>query len=297
MKYLLFIIILSIQCTRLNAQGIRDTTNSLANMDSVVKQKNDHLIVGHSIIINKNRTPEALIERNKFINLAEPVSIIATQKQERGREFLFYLIAFICLLTGMAKIFYSRYYNTIFKVYFNTSIRQNQLTDLLLQAKLSSLIFNILFFINGACYADLLIRQYHLKGTFGGLMLLSSVLILGLIYIVKYLAVRFIGWIGDMKTEAETYIFIVFLINKIIGILLLPFIILMAFSPPEWQDVLGIGSGLMVLMLLLSRFFRSYGLLHQKLKLSPLHFLIYLISFEILPVIILAKIGSQILIN
>ena len=88
------------------------------------------------------------LKKNKFINLAQrPVSAKNKNIKEHhdSKEYLFYLLAGIFLIFGFFKVFYSTYFNNIFRVFFNTSLRQNQLTDLLLQAKLPSLIFNIFF--------------------------------------------------------------------------------------------------------------------------------------------------------
>ena len=62
---------------------------------------------------------------------------------------MFYLIAGIVLLLAFFKYFNSRYFTNLFRVFFNTSLRQSQLTDQLLQAKLPSLLFNLFFILSG----------------------------------------------------------------------------------------------------------------------------------------------------
>src|SRR5688500_15446939 len=83
------------------------------------------------------------LKRNKYINLSQqqPVFFNHNKRHVRGKEFSFYLISCIILLFGFFKVFYERYFNNIFRVFFNTSLRQNQLTDMLMQSKLPSLIF------------------------------------------------------------------------------------------------------------------------------------------------------------
>ena len=297
MKFILFFSILVSFSGHLRGQPGKDSNNMIKlSPDGGRMLKYDSTPSHRPHFFMPRQGIEALLSQNKLINLAQPLSMISTEKQQAGKEFIFYFIASVCLLTGMLKIFYARYFNTIFRVYFNTSLRQNQLTDLLLQAKLPSLIFNILFFINGSLYSSLLISHYHLnRGRFGVLLILSAFVVLVLIYIGKYLALKFVGWVTGMKTEAETYIFIVFLINKILGVLLLPFIILLAFSSQGWQGTLILCSLIMIALLFLSRYFRSYDLLQHKLMINRFHFLLYIISFEIFPVIILAKVAEKML--
>ncbi|RYD82001.1 MAG: DUF4271 domain-containing protein, partial [Sphingobacteriales bacterium] len=77
--------------------------------------------------------------------------------------------------------------------------------------------------------------------------------------------------------------------NKIIGICLLPVIIILAFSDPGLVRVVSVISFILVGMMLLFRFFRSYGLLQHKLKIDRFHFALYIFSFEILPLAIIYK--------
>lgn len=59
---------------------------------------------------------------------------------------------------------------------------------------------------------------------------ISSTGILALVYLVKFLVLSFAGWITGYEEEAGIYIFNIFLINKIWGISLLPFVVIMTFA-------------------------------------------------------------------
>src|SRR5204863_5735614 len=99
----------------------------------------------------------------------------------------------------MMKVFYDRYFKNIFSVFFNTSLRQNQLTDLLLQARLPSLIFNIFFVITGGIYGWLVLTHYNIlrQNNFYFLIPLC-IFVLGLIYFGKFCGLKLIGWITGM---------------------------------------------------------------------------------------------------
>src|SRR5687767_12556667 len=73
---------------------------------------------------------DSLLKKNKYLNVKTPsVSLAAKQKKIAGKEFLFYLLGIVILLLAIFKVFYAKYFNNIFRVFFNTSLRQNQLTD------------------------------------------------------------------------------------------------------------------------------------------------------------------------
>ena len=234
---------------------------------------------------------ENLIKQNKFLDLQKTPSIwIVDVKKQDGKEFLFYVLSLLVLITGILKAFYSRYFSTIFRVYFNTSLRQNQLSDLLIQAKLPSLIFNILFFISGGIYSWEVLTYYHLiKHEHGKMLIIFAFLSLCLLYIGKYCILKFVGWVTGTSAAVDTYLFIVFLINKISGILLIPFVVLLAFSPKSWQSSIIFTSLSILTLLFFSRYFRSYDLIKQKINFEQFHFIFYIIAIEIIPLLILTK--------
>jgi Domain of unknown function (DUF4271) len=81
----------------------------------------------------------------------------------------------------------------------------------------------------------------------------------------------------------------VFMINKIIGIYLLPFLILLAFTDNDIYLVAFVLSYIGVFALLAYRFILSYGLIRNQISINPFHFLIYLLAFEIVPLFLIYK--------
>jgi Domain of unknown function (DUF4271) len=233
----------------------------------------------------------AFVLKNKLLNSdAEPVSLAVQLKKVKSRDTFFYLIAGMVLLLAFLKYFYSRYFTNLFRVFFNTSLRQSQITDQLLQAKLPSFLFNIFFVISGGIYAYVLLSHYHL--TDGGnewLFLFSSVALMGFIYFIKFCTLKFTGWITGFGEAVDIYVFVIFLINKIIGIFLVPFIIILSFSELQIVTIAALVSLMCIGIFLLLRFFRSYGLVQNQLKISKFHFFLYIAGLEILPLLLIYK--------
>jgi Domain of unknown function (DUF4271) len=232
-----------------------------------------------------------LVLKNKLLNSdAAPVSLAVQLRKTTSKDTFFYLIAGLVLLLACLKYFYSRYFTNLFRVFFNTSLRQNQITDQLLQAKLPSFLFNIFFVISGGIYAYVLLSHYHL--TDGGnkwVFVFSSIALMGLIYFIKYCTLQFTGWITGLDETVDIYVFVIFLINKIIGIFLVPFIIILSFSELQIVRFAALGSLMIIGVFLLLRFFRSYGLVQNQLKISKFHFFLYIAGLEILPLLLIYK--------
>ena len=108
---------------------------------------------------------------------------------------------------GLIKFFFARYFANLFKVFFNTSFRQSQLADQLLQAKLPSLFFNAFFIISGGVYIYFLLLQYRFVTEIHQWTILAScILVLGLVYLAKFSTLKFTGWVTGHKEVTDAYV-------------------------------------------------------------------------------------------
>ncbi len=235
----------------------------------------------------------------RFMNFTgKPVARQMLLKKSPAKDHFFYLVAVMVLFLGCIRFFYSRYFGNLFRIFFNTSLRQSQLTDQLLQAKLPSLLFNTFFIISAGFFAFFALLQFNLvkNGIEWWKLLPACVIIVALIYIGKFFTLKFTGWITSYKDAADSYIFITFLINKILGVLLVPVVVILAFSGSGLSSVIIYPALMVVALLLLLRFFRSYGVLKGRLKVSRFHFLLYIAGVEIIPILLICK-GLMIYLN
>jgi hypothetical protein len=121
------------------------------------------------------------------------------------------------------------------------------------------------------------------------IVILICTLGIAIIYLLKFITLKFTGWVTDYDEVTNMYIFIIFLINKILGIILLPLIIIMAFAAPAIVKAAVLIATLLTVIMFLLRFFRSYGLLQHLIKISRIHFFMYIVGIEIVPVLLIYK--------
>lgn len=232
-----------------------------------------------------------ILKENSFLNSkGKPSAMIAYPRKKVSEDSIFYILLVVIAALSFLRFFYLRYFNNLFRVFFNTSLRQSQLTDQLLQARLPSLFFNIVSVISGGLFSYFLLEYagvFLQSNPFTIIIVCSSCI--GGIYLLKFITLKFTGWVTGYKEITNTYIFIIFLINKILGIFLLPFIVVMAFSVPVLIKVSALMAILLTALMFLFRFFRSYGLIQNKLKISQLHFIMYIAGIEIVPVLLIYK--------
>lgn len=269
--------------------------------DSTVIKSDSALLLSDSLIVKKDSVLSALqayhifldslLKGNIYLHAEGPPVIMQSKpKKTWPATVFFYSIFFAVGMLAWCRYVYTRYFNNLFRVFFNTSLRQSQLTDQLLQARQASFFFNLLFIIIGGLYAYFLLQYFKWLPQNNVLMMMGICIIsLAGIYIIKYITLKFTGWITEYQEEVNTYVFIVFLINKILSVLLVPFIIIIAFSDPVIKKAAVAVSLLLISLMFLLRFFRSFGLLQHKLKVSRFHFFLYIAGIEVLPLLFIYK--------
>lgn len=246
---------------------------------------------GLSIIVPAQLTRDSLLFGDEtFYRFTDPVRYSITVKQWQGKEATFYSIIGLLIFFALIKNGFPRYMSDLFASYFNFSPKQRQVKEQLTQHPLPSLLMNVFFLLSIGMFLALLLQYYHLGSELNyWLLFVYCVIGLALVYGVKFLMLKFVGWIFQVADAVETYIFIVFSTNKIIGIALLPFLVIMAFSHGLINQVAFSLSIIVVLGLLAYRFFLAYVSLRRQVRISLFHFLLYLCAFEVAPLLLINK--------
>ncbi len=218
-----------------------------------------------------------------------PIFMLMQEKHFTSKDDLFYEIVSIIFFMALVRLLFPKYFQNIFRLSFQASFRQKHTREQLSQEALASLFMNLLFIITGGMYWALVAMQLNVIEIAYWKMMLYASLLLGIIYTGKYLFLSLLGWMFNVKDAAGTYTFIVFLINKIAAVMLMPFLLLIAFAAPTISSVSITISFILLIILLLYRYIVSLGTIRSSLKVSALHFFLYLCTVEIMPLLILYK--------
>ena len=206
-------------------------------------------------------------------------------------DWLVYVMAGVVLLLGIIRLSYLKYFSDLFRAFMNPTLSQRQLKDQLSQSPFPNFLLNGFFVISLALYLYLLMyRQQYIPANTAWMAIPGLVLLVAAVYSVKYVMLRFCGWLFGSTELADAYIFILYLINKILGILLVPFLVILAFCKPEWSKPFMYMSVAFIVLLVAYRYIRSYSVVKQYLSFSRLHFFLYLCAFEVAPVLIITKV-------
>ncbi|MFT4025096.1 MAG: DUF4271 domain-containing protein [Flavihumibacter sp.] len=235
-----------------------------------------------------------LVRSNAYFNFGgKPVYRTIQPYTGKGKEAVFYVIFGLFLLLALVRFGFSRYFNHIFTVFFRASLKQKQIREQLAQTPLPSLLLNLLFVGTGGLYAAFVLHEKG-SGRLDGLnfWLLYGYCVGGLIllYCGKYFILKMLGWTLRIEQTVDTYIFIVFLCNKVLAVFLLPLLMVAAFAAPGLVTISMTVSYVVVIGVFLYRYISSYGYINREVKTSRFHFFLYLCAFEVAPLLLIYKV-------
>ena len=214
----------------------------------------------------------------------------ANVKEFKGKELLFYLLVFLLIFYGLLRAIFPKYFSDLFRLFFRTTLKQRQIKEQLMQTPLPSLLLNGFFVISGGLYVAFLAQYFKFsQGENFWLLFLYSCIGLSGAYFLKFLGLKLSGWLFNVEEAANSYIFILFVINKMIGIALLPFLVILAFT---FGNIYSGGiaiSWCLIAALVIYRFILTYAAIHNEVKVNPFHFFLYLCAFEIAPLLLIYK--------
>ena len=263
--------------------------------------KKDSINKAQSVLFEgrkKDTSTYAAYLNHPFLPFGKPVLYMLMQEKiPDNKDALFYLLCGIVFLVALFRVLFPKYFNNTFTLFFQTSFRQRHTKDQMMQYNLASLLMNVLFLVSGSVYIHQLAWQLKLVQVNFWPLLLYSFILLTAVYLSKYLFLSFIGWVFNAKNVVRSYIFIVFTVNKILGIVLVPFILLMAFASGSFLQSIVTASLLVTAILFIYRYAVSLGTVRRDVKVSAFHFFLYLCSVEVLPILILYKVLFNIVAN
>ena len=241
---------------------------------------------GAIIMANHFLDEHPMIAGKYVINDIEPPHVMASQTAD------FYLLLSLCLMLGLIRFMDTRYFLNLWRAFWNPTLSNRQLKEQLQGSGIPNFLMNIFFTFAGGSYIYYLVRFFtsHHSGVIPpSLLIIMLIAGTGLIYISKYATVRFSGWAFRVESITEHYLFNVFLINKVLGIILIPFTIILAFADHEWAQQVAFISFVISGAMLLNRYIRSWQVFGSFFQYSKFHFFMYLCASELLPLAVLMK--------
>lgn len=282
---------------------VQQTSIAALKADSVLLQvRADSARVADSLAADKLLPPSARLDYRKaywksvsvhpaFSANRSAVSMPMVPHVEMDKDQIFYLLCGLFFILGILRLIFSKYFQDLFRLVFrNTSFRQKQLREQMLQTPLASLLMNLFFVLVGGVYISFMLQYYErvIPGRFWTLTGMCTAAV-ALLYLLKFIVLKVTGWVFAVSDTMDAYSFIVFLVNKLLGLFLLPFIVLIAFAVNGLQTFAVTGSLILVGLLFIYRYVLAYATAIREVKVSRFHFFLYLCAFEVAPLVLIYR--------
>ncbi len=228
--------------------------------------------------------------QKKILRKNVAVQLMAGLQRNVGdRDIVFYILIFLFFFLGLIRLSFPKYVNSIFSLSFQATFRQTQTREQMSQNFFPAFMLNVLFVLCGGLFITLFAEFNNWSKLFFWELFIYSTVILLIIYLAKYIVISFTGWVFNAKDAAGEYRFVVFLINKLLAILLLPLLCLIAYSNDKIKSVSITIVICLAVFSLAIRYLVSLARIRKNLSISAFHFFIYLCAVEIMPLLVIYK--------
>lgn len=271
---------------------IRDSIKRIDSLGLPILQIDSVRIKDSLRISDSLRLIQHATDSLQKLNEARPAEILkeGVKKVFIGKEWLFYYLTLLLIILGLLRRAFAKYFYDLFRVFFKTTLKQRQTQEQLLQSPLPSIFMNVFFILSAGLYVNFVLQHFQLviADNFW-LQYLYCAGGLASIYIVKFIGLKITGWLFNVSNATDAYTFIVFIINKMLGIFLLPFLVFLAFCKEPLYSIAMIISWFGIGLLLIYRFILSYGAIRKEVNLNSFHFILYILGFEVVPLLLIYK--------
>ncbi len=272
--------------------GIKDSLHFLQKNDSGSLKSAEDTVLKASTGISVQQFNQQISDQNPYIGVNKktvnntPVNI----KKFDGKDSLFYVLVGLLLYFALLRQTFPKYFNDLFRLFFRSTIKQRQIREQLMQTPFPSLLMNGFFVLSSGLYINFLLGHFELNIVDNfWLRFLYCSLAISTVYFIKFIGLKLCGWIFNLQEVANSYIFVVFAVNKIIGIYLMPFLVLLGFIQGREYSIVLLLSWCGIGILILYRLVLTYTAVRNQVKVNPFHFFLYFCAFEIAPLLLIYK--------
>ncbi|MEL6865265.1 MAG: DUF4271 domain-containing protein [Bacteroidota bacterium] len=204
-------------------------------------------------------------------------------------NFIFWLILFMLFLLTLLVSLFRQYIAKAYRAFTNDNFlklihrEQGRIIDW------PYLSLYIGFILNAGIFALLVWKYYGLIGGGNMIYLFRFIAAVAAIFITKHLLLGIVAGVFPVEKEIRQYSFMIVIFNIVLGILLVPINISLAYGPASLHTVVLYGAFLIIFLVYLFRVFRSLFLASRYIGLHKFHFFMYLCTVEIAPVLVLTK--------
>lgn len=190
------------------------------------------------------------------------------------------------------RIFYYRIFKQLISAYFNLTATNQIVRDESVLLQRASLVISIISYLLIGMFLYQLSAHFNWQVTLLQKGLIRFVLLsvaVALAYSLKMISLRMLSVVFNQERPAALYIFNVFLMVMMTGLILLPANVIIAYSPAYIREITIMIAISLITIMFLYRMLRAVGIWIGIPGFSFFYLFLYLYGFEIAPILIIWK--------
>ncbi|MEZ5046528.1 MAG: DUF4271 domain-containing protein [Chitinophagaceae bacterium] len=249
-------------------------------------------------------TDSSLLHQQHEISIAQAIShhpTLKTSSSKSGfverphvslnKSKMFFLVLLGLLFFGFIKNSEQKHIQNVQDLYKSIDVINRQMKEQLLNNRWGNILLHILFFMGFATVVTYLLMcwSYIPKQTFSFQTWIVVFAILIGLYILKSLFIRLIAWVANKKDLSEAVFLQQHVANEFIGFYLFPLSMLLLIVQVQYGYIFSWFLIVAILFFILVKYIKIFININKTLQIDFFQFLLYLCSFEILPLILIVK--------
>lgn len=283
-----------------------DTTDSTARMplDTLFVQDS---LAREYVFLSENRSNPLLdsiralitVEGNDFVAWMQRMEALqndrdtpppakAVYKNTRPAWILVVMLL-LFLGIGLVRFVFRSAFQNIIQAYYNEQVTQDISKEDSLVTSWPYIFLYVLFSMSLGLFLLIYISAFGDSAMLTVENFFSLSAFVAVVFIVKILFIRLIAAIFELQRVAREYITVLYLMYFNTMLILMPFLLIVTFSPVEYFNILLILFAVIAAGLFIYKFILTAFRLLGQLKFSIFYLILYLCALEIAPILILIK--------
>ncbi|MCH8331739.1 MAG: DUF4271 domain-containing protein [Bacteroidetes bacterium] len=200
-------------------------------------------------------------------------------------NWIFYLILLLLVLLAYIRINYDKELSDLIGAVSSVNLAHQLQREQEMNVPVSSIMLNILFVLSSSVYLYLIIDDKIVLYREEELFVFLLVCLSGL-SLLKFFSLRFTGLIFPFRNEIRFFNFNILLLMKVLGVILIPFIIVLSYAPVVVASIALYSSLFLILLSIVLLYIRGLAIGKEYILVRKFHFFIYLCTLEIAPMLI-----------
>lgn len=241
--------------------------------------------------IVKTRPVNRPVEVNRGFRVEKQAKrLTAKEKESIYRRFLFITILAMLIALTLIVTLFRILIAKIWEAFLNDNLLNQLLREQSSGLTLAYIILNVLFFINAGIFGFLAARHFGIELASTNISALALCVggIAGF-FLAKHFVLYLIGAIFPVRKEISSYQFTIIVFNIILGLFLAPIILFAAYAPADMLNYIIYGTFALLGLAYLFLGLRGLFIANRFIAWHKFHFLLYLCTVELAPLLVIIK--------